>query len=359
MPAQHLPLNTGMIIARYSHGRRPNTQQGSKAQAKIKTLTRHGWRRRGSRLIKSGNKPPRHRSNVGQKMKTPATHQPCKRCVSGISNAPMKTLTVLALSLVCGFPLQAQDEGGAKLVSPVADGTPALPAPPKELPAFTVRSTTVRQLEDRKIIMQRVSDPGLPDAPPPPPPATKEELEALRASLGGRVRIANYKETKLILLSASVVDGKASFVRWYHEGEEFQAWSNVNFNHLSGFSEFESDRKSYHFIMAVGDISTAKGRKSEWPGKPPELGVAYPAFTLIKGDKSKGDALAIMIALHDLYENEQDKLTAAHQGRLRASAEREAWLRANPPQPQDTVIQFWPRKGSRYFENNTQKEGAR
>jgi len=29
MPAQHLPLNTGMVIARYSHGRRPNTQQGS------------------------------------------------------------------------------------------------------------------------------------------------------------------------------------------------------------------------------------------------------------------------------------------------------------------------------------------
>ena len=66
MPAQHLPLNTGMIIARYSHGRRPNTQQGSKAQAKIKTLTRHGWRRRGSRLIKSGDKPLRHRSNVLQ-----------------------------------------------------------------------------------------------------------------------------------------------------------------------------------------------------------------------------------------------------------------------------------------------------
>jgi hypothetical protein len=294
-----------------------------------------------------------------QKMKTPAPHQPCKRCVSGVSNAPMKTLTVLTLSLVCCFPVQAQDESGARLVSPVADGTPAEPAPPKELPAFSVRSTTVRQLEDRKIIMQRVSDPGLPDPPPPPPPATKEELEALRASPEWQKRIADHKEGKLILLSASVVDGKATFVRWYHDGEEFQAWSNVNFNHLSGFAEFESDRKRYHFIMAVGDISTAKGRKSEWPGKPPELGVDYPAFTLIKGDKSMGDALAMMIALHDLYENEQDKLVNAHKGRLRASAEREAWLRANPPQPQDTVIQFWPRKGSRYLENNTQKEGAR
>lgn len=270
----------------------------------------------------------------------------------------MKSLAILTVSLVCSISLHAQEDSGAKLVGPVSDGTPAEPAPPKELPSFRVQSTTVRQLEDRKIVMQRVSDSGLPDPPPPPPSATKEQLEALRASPEWQERIAEHKESKLILLSASVVDGKATFVRWYHEGEEFQAWSNVNFNHLSGFAEFESNRTRYSFIMAVGDISTAKGRKSEWPGKPPELGVNYPAFTLVKGDESKGDVLAMMIALHDLYENEQDKLVAAHEGRLRASAEREAWLRANPPQPQDTVIQFWPRKGSRYLEN-TQREGAR
>lgn len=271
----------------------------------------------------------------------------------------MKTLALLTTSLACGLPLQAQDENAAELVGLVADGTPAEPAPPKELPAFTVRSTIVRQLEDRKIIMQRVADPQLPDPPPPPSPATKEELEALRASPEWQERIANHKETKLILLSASVVNGKATFVRWYHEGEEYQAWSNVNFNHLSGFAEFESDRTRYAFIMAVGDITTGKERKLEWPGKPTELGVDYPAFTLVKGDESKGDALAMMIALHDLYENEQDKLVAAHEGRLRAGAERDAWLRANPPQPQDTVIQFWPRKGSRYMQQNTNGEGGR
>lgn len=265
----------------------------------------------------------------------------------------MKTLTALTLSFVCGLPLHAQVEGGAKLVSPVADGTPVLPVPPKELPAFTVRSTTVRQLEDRKIIMQRVSDPGLPDPPPPPPPATKEELEALRASPEWQERSTDHKGSKLILLSASVVDGKATFVRWYHDGEEFQAWSNVNFNHLSGFAEFESDRTRYSFIMAVGDISTTTELELEWPGKPPELGVDYPAFTLVKGDESKVDALAMMIALHDLYENEQDKLVAAHEGRLRASAEREAWLRANPPQQKDTVIQFWRREAPSNAEGGT------
>ena len=293
-------------------------------------------------------------------MKTPASHQPCKRCVSDVSNAAIKTLIALTTALVCGLPSQAQNESGAKLVSPVADRTPAEPAAPKELPSFTVESTTVHHLEDRKIIVQRVSDPGLPDPPPPPAPATKEELEALRASPEWQDRIANHKESKLILLSASVVDGKATFVRWYHDGEEFQAWSNVNFNHLSGIAEFESDRTRYSFIMAVGDISTAKELELEWPGKPPELGVDYPAFTLVKGDESKSDAHAMMIKLHDLYENEQDKLVAAHEGRLRTSAEREVWLRANPPQPKDTVIQFWRRETPRLdVPNATTKEGTR
>ncbi len=291
--------------------------------------------------------------DVMQKMKTPSQPQPCKRYVSGVLKASMKSLAILTASLVCSFPLHAQEDSGAKLVGPVSDGTPAKPAPPKELPSFRVQSKTVRQLEDRKIIMERVADPQLPYPPPPPAPATKEELEALRASPEWQGRIADHKESKLILLSASVVDGKATFVRWYHDGEEFQAWSNVNFNHLSGFAEFESYRTRYHFIMAVGDISTDKEHNTEWPGKPLELGVDYPAFTLMKGDESKGDALAMMIALHDLYENEQDKLVAAHEGRLRASAEREAWLRANPPQPKDTVIQFWRREAPSKAEGGT------
>jgi hypothetical protein len=256
----------------------------------------------------------------------------------------MKPSLILALAAICGSTIRAQDSGSAKLVSPVSDGSPAAPAPPKELPTFSVEATTTHQLKDRKVIMQRVTDPGLPDPPAPPPPKTKEELEALRASPEWQELIAKHKETKLILLSATVVDGEATFLRWWHGGEEFQAWSNVNFHHLSGFAEFEDEKTRYAFIMEVGDVRTDGDRRLAWPGNPPDLGVDYPAFTLVKGDAGDSEGLRMMESMHDLYENERETLVAAHEARLRARAEREAWLKANPPQPKDTVIQFWRRE---------------
>ena len=123
-------------------------------------------------------------------------------------------------------------------------------------------------------------------------------MEALRASPEWQERIANYKPTKLILLSATVVDDKMTFVRWCHESEEFQAGSNVKFSHLSGFAEFESGKARYGFIMALGDISTDRERKFEWLGKSPEPGVDYPAFPLVKGDES-ADGRPFSLAARD------------------------------------------------------------
>jgi hypothetical protein len=207
--------------------------------------------------------------------------------------------------------------------------------------------------------MQRVADPGLPERPAPPSAKSKEELEALRASPEWQELVAKHKETELIMLSATVVDGKATFLRWWSEGEEYEAWSNVDFNHFSGFAEFDAGEKHYAFMMAVGNLSSEGGR-SEWLGKPPELGVDYPAFTITKGDTSKVDALAAMVSMHDLYENEREKLVAAHESRVSEQAKQEAWLKANSPKPKDTVIQFWRREApSRTKQEATQKEGGR
>jgi hypothetical protein len=294
-----------------------------------------------------------------QKMKTLPQSQPCNCDPFGVSIASMKLPLILALAVVCGSSIRAQDDGGAKLVSPVSDGSPAAPAPPKELPTFSVQATTTHRLKDRKVIMQRVADPGLPDPPAPPPPKTKEELEALRASPEWQELIAKHKETKLILLSATVVNGEATFLRWWHGGEEFQAWSNVNFHHLSGFAEFEDEKTRYAFIMAVGDVRSDGDRRIAWLGTPPDLGVDYPAFTLVKGDVDDSEGLRMMESMHDLYESERETLVAAHEARLRARAEREALLKANPPRPKDTVIQFWRREPPVKLDSTTSTtEGA-
>jgi len=292
-------------------------------------------------------------------MKTKPKTPTDKRDVLGVSKVSLKPRMRATLFALAAFPALAFSQD-ARLVGEVADGKPAAAVPPKVLPKFSVQSTSTHRLKDRKIVMQRVADPGLQERPAPPTAKSKEEVEALRASPEWQELVAKHKKTELVMLSASVVDGKATFLRWWHEGEEYEAWSNVNFNHFSGFAEFEAGEKHYAYMMAVGNFSSAGDRNLGWLGKPPELGMNYPAFTIVKGDTSKADAMAMMVSMHDLYENERGKLVAAHESRVREQAKQEAWLKANPPRPKDTVIQFWRREApSRANQKALQKEGGR
>ena len=53
------------------------------------------------------------------------------------------------------------------------------------------------------------------------------------------------------------------------------------------------------------------------------------------------EALASIQSLHDLYNNEHDRLLTAYQDREQASLAREAELKANPPKPKDIVLNYW------------------
>ena len=57
-------------------------------------------------------------------------------------------------------------------------------------------------------------------------------------------------------------------------------------------------------------------------------------------------------SLHDLYNSEFQRLKTAYDGRERARLQREADLKAYPPQPENIVLSYWttdepkPAKGS-------------
>jgi hypothetical protein len=124
----------------------------------------------------------------------------------------------------------SQEDGGATvsnvaIIGPLADGTPSPPAPAKVLPDFTIQNTDTHRLADHKVIMHRVADPGLPDPPAPPQPMSREELEALRASPEWQAALAEHKETKLCLVSATVYDHERTLVRWYGNGTPGKTFS--------------------------------------------------------------------------------------------------------------------------------------
>jgi hypothetical protein len=256
---------------------------------------------------------------------------------------------MLALVFTCSASAQDQPS----IEGAVADGTPPPPVEKKAWPAVEVREVHERVLSDRKVTLQRIKNPGLPDPTPlaPPPPLTEAELPVLRESPEWKAMVAKHQESRLLFISATVYDHQKTLVRWYGNGspmKSFAAWSNIDFNHFSGMGGFKSGGISYHFMMGVGNHDTVRwrarleeaGREYEEP-QAPELPVGEPGFVLVEGDPNDAEGLAPIRGLHELYKTEAARLAAAYAGRERARAEQEAYLKAHPPVPEDIVINYW------------------
>lgn len=64
---------------------------------------------------------------------------------------------------------------------------------------------------------------------------------------------------------------------------------------------------------------------------------------------SDGDAFRGIDALHRYYDAHKSELIAQWQQLEAERIAREQFEKENPPRPKDTVIQFWPKKNSRYL----------
>lgn len=196
--------------------------------------------------------------------------------------------------------------------------------------------------------VQRISDPGIPDPPVKPPLVQSAEtiarLKALAALRPRRV---------FVHLSATVYDHKRTHLRWYHGGapdRKMEAWSSLDFTEFSWVQKVVRDGVEYEFMgigMGVED-TTHRRRIAERLGRIyketvfpelPEPGT--PFFVVTKGDAGDAAALAPITALHELYQTDGPRLRAEKIAREKANAEREAWIRAHPPEPQDVLIRVW------------------
>lgn len=211
------------------------------------------------------------------------------------------------------------------------------------------------------VTVQLVEDPNLFDPLPPLPvlsptdPAVIARLAELRKT---------YRSTTLLFLSATVYDNKRTLLRIFPNGrvdQSIQAWSNVDFKHFSGFSTYrvtdgvDGTTHDFGFLMGIGGIDTrrwkelAEARGIEYKGpaipeipKMPDLVDGGPAFVLVSGDP-KSPAMDALEQIHDLYRKEGARMEEAYYARIKARAERKAYLLANPPQPKDVTVQFWKR----------------
>lgn len=248
---------------------------------------------------------------------------------------------------------------------PVAAQQNSAPAEhtPADIP-FRVLGQTQITRGDHKIIMNRVAPPVLPQRPAVavqqvPLPSPEAVQSALRREK---------KRAEVLFLSATVYDHEVTQLRWFGEAGECRAFSNIDFNLLSGVNQIETDDAVYTILMGLGNESRNAmiNRSQLFDGtvaKVPPLSQFNPtrAEYFVMEDKSKpatAESLAGIDALHRYYDANRTQLAEDYKKREIARAEQEAWNKAHPPLPRDTVINFWPADARQLQEVRT-KENQR
>lgn len=302
----------------------------------------------------------------------------------------MKQLAIFIPMLGLSGLVGAQEKAGKEeevrseetsIQGPIADGTVPEPALKEPEPEFEVIRSTTKRVEVTEspelpglpapegtinMTMQLVEDPGLPRLEKPllpqfdvNDPLVQERISAVREK---------FKETKILLISASVYDRRKTLLKVYPNGagaREVTVISNLDFNDFSGFATWQlkgvgadgtEEVRQYANVMALGNSDSDElSQVAEEQGlevrKIPDAPAGDdPAFTVVEGEDA--EALQAVADLHDLYRVEGANMRTARIARERAYEERMAFLLETPPKPKDVTFRFWKRGSTSGSEPN-------
>jgi hypothetical protein len=244
----------------------------------------------------------------------------------------------------------------ARILGDIPDGTPPPPQAPK--PKFVISErevlhTTTHEQGGRTITIRKIK----PITLPPPPAPVEQSIAEVDGEFSER--LAEYRaahpKSGLLFLGATVFRSKDSpprtLVRFWPEirGGSISFWSSADFALIAGgintFVDTAGDTHSIFMgwgnvdIDRMTELLASKGREYDAPDMP-DFPDGMATFKII-GDQPAAEDLVPIQTLHDLYNSEFQRLKTAYEGRERARTEREAYLKANPPQPKDITLNFW------------------
>lgn len=219
---------------------------------------------------------------------------------------------------------------------------------------------------DHSVFYHRVAPPTAPVARVPVAVPVVPSL-SLAESAAADARAS--KKSAVLMLSATVYDHRVTELRWRSGNRDYHAWSNLDFNYVAGKGEIETTDCVYFLIMGLGNetresvaewnrfapewerLAAEEGLAGQWETKTvPDL-AKFPAGRstyLLSGEAPTDDSLAALDALHRYFETHRLRLIADYDKRTAERAARAQWLKEHPPVPQDTIINFWPKKSSNY-----------
>jgi hypothetical protein len=210
----------------------------------------------------------------------------------------------------------------------------------------------------RSLIMNRVVPPNLPETSEVPENQAPE-LNTLPDESFVQVQEG---EIEQFFAWGAVYDGHISELTWTRNGRSYRFVSNVNFNEFPApLGEIKVALKTYSLMIMAGEAGTEAGESraaaEQWPTVVEQwLAQAdqsaetaqYIIVSSLENDAQDGEALQILDDLHQWYDANRTTLQTAYLERKAAQEARQQWEAANPPQPKDTVIHFWPKRSTNY-----------
>lgn len=178
--------------------------------------------------------------------------------------------------------------------------------------------------------------------------------------------IAAQPEYQSISLSVTVFGEKYSRILWRKPRneaerrkapEEFEIWTNINLNYLRPISTFDRDKVVYDYFCFIHTVNREDEAwrkvyakewgydyESRWQLSPVPFIDGEAEYVVVEGEERQipPKLYQQMDALFGHYlENEANfKSEFLRSEALRKA--REAYLKKNPPQPKDVIINHWP-----------------
>jgi len=234
-----------------------------------------------------------------------------------------------------------------------------------ELESMSAWETRTVQKEGHRVTINRVEPPRLKVAPKP----TSLDREATRTWTEEEwaAMVAAQPEQQSISLSVTVFGEEYSKILWRkprdteerskEAPEEFEIWTNLNLNYLRPIGSFDRDHVVYSYMGFTDTITRedeawrrayAKERgydyESRWQSPPVRFTDGTAEYVVVEAEERRipPKLYQQMDALfgHYLENEERFKTEFLNNEALRKA--KEAYLKENPPEPKDVIINHWP-----------------
>jgi len=263
------------------------------------------------------------------------------------------SFTLLAGILTCF----SQDEAETRIIGGLNTGE-TNPEEVKKPPIkrdYAVKQTFKQKVGGRNITIEEIEAPEI-------PPVISKKTDVLEVVPQDNPSLKNtpaVKPMRVIAVSSTIYGkgvNKLTRITLHYQGNDYHAWSNIDFRHMQGFTAYKANGREYFILLGAGLERDKQGkvmslkdayaagcpRRLTSSGK--DARFIYTAHSNAQSDSKPIQAREIFEDMHTLYRKEKAKLAAAHKSRLALASVNAALAedKRNAP-PKDVTIRFWKR----------------